>query len=453
MLTSQDIKDTGKIYQYFGANWWDLLMNNKLPLKTGSITVKTKDAHAIIFINLGADTIQMTNQETGDVYNVMPGKRSMVNNTFDKTVTLVSSNPDTKIHLTKIGSIWIILLQIEQVKDGDSLVKNSDVFNDFLLMTGIPDKDQYLNTVGIESMDYFDTNGWKYIKTESGAKSEFVEMILDHWNKVNPSKRSSSPVGIPKVVQWIWVRKDPTKEEYGHLKPVFYKFMNTWIERNPNFQFNIWTDNPEFKLPKQYEGVITVKGPKDIENLLNKLDPTVRSKIKYLYKNHKSPGARSDTLRQVILYYEGGIYADVNDGACLASMEKMMDKFDYIIGLEPVVYVNNAIIASKKKHPIGQAMIAWLASNAKDFVEEWAVDYKDETQDAKDDYIVSTTGPIAMTQAIFGVMKRKKSGLDHSLFLPSAWIYPNYWIAESPGVWLKPVSICSHYDRRDYLKQ
>ena len=129
-----------------------------------------------------------------------------------------------------------------------------------------------------------------------------------------------------------------------------------------------------------------------------------------------------------------------------------MDKFDYIIGLEPVIYVNNAIIASKKKHPIGKAMISWLSHNAHDFVEEWKEDYKDESQDAKDDYIVSTTGPIAMTQAIFGVMKRKNPGLEHSLFLPSAWVYPNYWIAESPSVWLKPVSMFSHYDRRDYLK-
>ena len=91
MLAKQDIKDTGKIYQYFGANWWDLLMNNLLPVSIGNITVKTKDAHAIIFINLGADSVKMTNLDTGDIYNVMPGKRSMVNNTFDKTVTLILS--------------------------------------------------------------------------------------------------------------------------------------------------------------------------------------------------------------------------------------------------------------------------------------------------------------------------------------------------------------------------
>jgi hypothetical protein len=452
LMAKQDIKDDGKIYQYFGANWWDLLMNGKLPISKGSITVKTKDAHAIIFINLGAETVAMTNTDTGDVYNIMPGKRSTVNNTFDKTVTLSSSNKDCEIHLTKIGSIWIILLQIEQVRDGESLVKNSDIFNDFLLMTGVPDKDQYFNTVGIETFDYYTFDKWDYIGEESGGKLDFAEMLLEQWNKVNPGKRSSAPEGIPKVVQWIWLRRDISKKEYGPLKPIFYKFMNTWISRNPDFQFNVWTDNPNFVVPKQFEDVITVKGPDEIEKLLDKLPDNIRKKIKYLYKNHKNPGARSDTLRQVILYYEGGIYSDVNDGACLAPMDKMMDKFDYIIGMEPVMYVNNAIIASKKRHPIGQAMIGWLAKNYKDFVEEWSIDYKDEDQESKDDYIVSTTGPIALTQVIYGVMMRKKPGLDHSLFLPSAWVYPNYWIPESPGVWLKPVSIFSHYDMREFLK-
>lgn len=451
MMTKQDIKDTGKIYQYFGANWWDLLMNDILPVNVGEITVKTKDAHAIIFINLGADSVTMTNTDTGDIYNVMPGKRSTVNNTFDRTIKLVCSKSDSKMHLTRIGTIYIILLQIEQIKDGDAMVKNSDIFKDFLLMTGVPDKDQYFNTIGLEELGALKTEGWKYIGEESGGKLDFVEFLLSQWEKVNPSKRTSAPVEIPKVVQWIWLRKDIHKKEYGPLKPVFYKFMNTWIERNPCFEFNIWTDNPNFKVPKQFVDVITVKGPDEIEKLMDKLPNEVRRKIKYLYKNHENPGARSDTLRQVILYFEGGIYSDINDGACLAPLDKMMTKYDYIIGMEPVMYVNNAIIASKKKHPISQAMIVWLAQNHKDFVEEWTFDYKDAEQEEKDNYIVSSTGPIALTQVILSVMQRKNPRLDHSLFLPSAWIYPNYWIPESPGIWLKPVSILAHFDRRDFL--
>jgi hypothetical protein len=451
LIPKQNLKETGKVYQYFGANWWDLLLSKQLPLHEGEIEVKTKDAHAIIFINLGCDEVKMTNTESGDVYNVKPGKRSTVNNTNDKVVIFRSSKRGNKMHLTKIGSIWIILLQVEQIKEGTCLIEKSDIFSDFLLMTGIPDKDQYMNTTGIENMDFFMVDDWKYVGSDTGMKSDFATNILDQWEVVNPRKRSKPPKGIPNKIHWIWFRKDPKKQEYGELKPVFYKFMDTWIERNPGFQFNLWTDNPNFPLPARYQDVVTIRGPDHVMNLINKLPHKIAKKIRYIYLNHPNVGARSDTIRQCILYFVGGMYADINDGACLAPMEKMFTKFDFIIGLEPVMYVNNAIIGSKKGHIINKYMIAWLAHNSKDFVEEWIEEYTDAEQEEKDDYIVSTTGPIAMTYAIFGVFNEQPDKLKHSLFLPSAWIYPNYWIPESPASWLKPVSITAHYDRRDYL--
>lgn len=452
LIPRQDIKDSGKRFKYFGANWWDLLFNDELPVSKGKISIKTKDVYAVIFINMGKTSVMMTNITTGDVYNIMPGKRSMVNNTFNKEVVMESSDPENIIHLTKIGSIWIVMLNIQQLRSGESQVKYTDVFNDYLLMTGVPDKDQYLNTVGIEMFDYVEVEGWKYKGTESGNKIDFTEMLLDHWKKVNPQKPGSKPVnGIPKVVQWIWLRRDPRKQEFGPLKPLFYKFMNTWVKRNPNFIFNVWTDNPDFKVPKMFEGIITVKGPEEIEKLLNRLDSNVKAKIKFLFKNHLNPGARSDTLRQVILYLEGGWYGDVNDSVCLAPLDKMSENFDYLIGMEPVVYVNNAIVASKKRHVFSQCMISWLAYHAKEFVEEWEDDYVDEEQDAKDDYIVSTTGPIALTQVIFGAMMKHENKLKNTLILPSAWVYPNYWISETSDKWLKPVSIFAHYDQREFL--
>lgn len=148
------------------------------------------------------------------------------------------------------------------------------------------------------------------------------------------------------------------------------------------------------------------------------------------------------------------MYSDVNDGACLAPMGKLFESFDFLIGIEPVMYVNNAIIGSRKKHIIPQGMIVWLSKNAHNFVKEWNRDYThpDVEQEEKDDYIVSTTGPIAMTQVIFGVMKKYEKKLSKSLILPSSWVYPNYWIPDSSATWLKPMSITAHYDRRDYLK-
>jgi hypothetical protein len=122
-----------------------------------------------------------------------------------------------------------------------------------------------------------------------------------------------------------------------------------------------------------------------------------------------------------------------------------------MIGMEPVMYVNNAIIASKKGHVVPKRFLAVLAANAHDYVQEWIEDYAHETeQDAKDDYIVGTTGPIAMSGIIFGVLRDHT--LKHSVIFPSSWVYPNYWIPEPSNVWLKPVSLFGHYDARDYLK-
>lgn len=451
LLPKQKLHDSGKIYKYFGANWWDLLYNNKLKLQKGEVVVKTKDAHDIVFINLGSDTVKMTNEHTGDVYSVRPGKRSSINNTNDKTVKFLSSSPENEIHITRIGNMFLILLHIEQVRSGKSKIKSSDIFNDFLLMTGIPNKDQYISTLGLENFTAFEFDDWKYTgENDNEVKSTWVELLLEQWDECNPRRQGKAKTSIPKKIHWIWLSRYHDGREYGKLQPKFYKFIDTWIERNPNFEFNIWTDNPDHELPKKYEDIITIRGPNEIKKTIAKLPKNIAIKIRYMFKNHPNVGARSDTLRQVILFTEGGLYADVNDGACLAPMEDMCNKFDFMIGMEPVMYVNNAIIGAKKGHVINKRFIAFLASNAKDFIEEWVNDYADEDQESKDDYIVSTTGPIAMSQIIFGVLL--EGLLKHSVIFPSSWIYPNYWIQESSEQWLKPISITGHYDARDYLK-
>ncbi len=438
----------------FGLNWWDLLYSDSLPLLRGSITINSKNVHSIIFINMGGTVVEMTNSVTGDLYKVFPGQRSTVNNTFDKLVTLTSSNKDTTINLTKIGSIILLLLRVDELKStsNDSSFNKTVLFTDFLLMSGVPDKDQYLNTVGLESMDLHRTKGWKFIETDSDRKISFVDSLLEQWAKVNPkSRKTLEPKSrIPKSVHWIWLRRDVKGQEFGPLKQKFYRFMDTWINRNPTFSFNLWTDNPDFVVPNKYVDVIRVRGPSDIKVLMNKFEGTIKTKIKYLYNNHANVGARSDTLRQAILYFEGGFYADVNDAVCLASLDKIAEKFDYIIGVEPVIYVNNAIIASKKRHMFTQAMLVWLAHNAHTFVDEWNDEYANAEQEDRDDYVVSTTGPIALSSVIWGTLRRKT--FSDSLILPASWVYPNYWIPSAPNTWLKPVSMFAHYDQREYLK-
>lgn len=450
LMVKQDIKERGKIFKDFGLNWWDLFVKGDLDLEKGSFTIDSKKGHSFVFINLGKNSVKMSNSVTGDVYNVQPGKRSTINNTFDKKITFVSSSKTNEINVTQLGNMFLILLQVEQIGKGVSSLFKTDVFNDFLLMTGIPDKEQYINTLGIENFSSLKISGWNFLDEDSSIKADWVELLLEQWDVCNPRKKTKAPAGIPFKIHWIWLGVKPDGSKFGDIQPRFFKFMNTWINRNPNFEYNIWTDNPDFYLPPEFEGVITVRGPKEIKKVFDKFPPNVSSKLRYLFSHHPNVGARSDTLRQAVLYKVGGIYSDINDGACLASFKKMCEKFDFIIGMEPVFYVNNAIIASKPGHPICKNFLVFLAHNHKKFPDEWINDYAGAEQDEKDDYIVSTTGPIAMSQIIFGVLQEKL--LPHSLILPSSWIYPNYWINKPSKFWLKPVSITAHYDARDYLK-
>lgn len=452
LLSKNKIRDKGKLFKYFGANWWDLALNGLLPLKNNKVTIKTRNASGVVLVNLGRKCT-MTEVLTEDTYHIESGQKSIVNISDKQNVILVSDDDNNKFFVTLIGNVYLILIHVEEVISGKSHIKNSVILSDFLLMNGICDTNQYIYTAGLENMEFVKVEK-KSIVEETGTKAELAELFVEQWKKVNPRRKGKAKIGIPNKIQFIWVRKDITKKEYGPLKPVFYKYMDTWIERNPGFEINIWTDNPNFIVPKKYENVITIRGPKEIEDLLSKLPESVQKGIKYLYYHHENPGARSDTLRQAILYVEGGVYGDVNDSVCLVNLSKLLKKFDYIIGTEIVMYVNNAVVGARAKHPITRNMLFWLSENAKEFVEEWRNEIKHEEQEDKDNYVVGSTGPIALTSVIYGALLewRESDVLSDTVILPSVFVYPNYWIPKDGSYWLKPVSLFAHYDRRDYLK-
>ncbi len=441
-LVKKKIEDDGKIYKYFGYNWWDMLYNNLLPI-TKKLTISSRKLYSIVLVNTTTSIVNVDNITTGDVYNVIT--TAIVNSINLSSFTLKSNND---MYACNIGNICLVLVGVEELKSGKCKITNTPLFKDFLLMNGISNKEEYLDAVGIENFQSILIEGWKYIDSEFLIKREFTELLLEHWINCNPASRQKTSQTIPLKIHWIWL--SPVLNKTGNeLKTRFYKFIDTWIDRNPNFEFNIWTDNKDLIIPPKYCKVLKVNGPTIIDDLINKLPKEIKKDIKYLYFNHPNVGARSDTLRQVILYLVGGIYADINDASCLSPMENLCNKFDFIIGMEPVMYVNNAIMGAKKHHIINKNMLIWLASQSDIFIDEWE-DIKKQDQTEKDDYIVSTTGPIALTNIIFGIINKKK--LPSTLILPASWIYPNYWVKDSPDKWLKPISLTAHFDARDYLK-
>ena len=434
----------GSVYKNFGKNWWDLLSENKIGIKHKIEIKQNADIHTYVMINMGHKTLEVTDKLSQEVYNIPSGHRSYLNQYKNKYL-LVTNDKNCLIQPVIIGEIVVVLFGIENTKK----ITNTALFNDFFLMCGIPNKHQYISTT--------DLNVWleKYeiehrnLEIEEEERSEWAEFLETHWIECNPSNAIILPKSksIPFKIHWIWISRVPGTE--NPLKKRFTKFIKTWIVRNPNCEYNLWTDSSNPGVPIELKDKIRVRNIKDIQNILNSLPNSIKNGVKYVYKNHPNVGARSDTLRQSILYVEGGCYADVNDMNCLMPIEDLFEKFDYMIGLEPGIYVNNAFMASAPKHIIPKNFLTFISINSREFVKEWKDDSPDMSKDEKDDLIVSQTGPIAMTSVIFGVIDKD---LSNTCIFPCSWIYPNYGVTKSSENWLKPVSLTAHFDARDYLK-
>lgn len=276
---------------------------------------------------------------------------------------------------------------------------------------------------------------------------EWVIGCEDHWQRVNPKKQLKKTKGIPGNVHFIWLSKQPGKP--NPLKNNFKKFIETWVDRNEECDFYIWTDSSDIGLWPDLEEVINIMYKNDIDDLVKKLPSKWRSPLKKLLAKHPNVGVRADTLRQIILYSMGGIYADINDMACIMPMKNFRKKFDFMAGMEPMLYVNNAFIATKPKHIINKNFLIFISENANEFLDEWDPSLSTEE---KDNLVVSETGPIAFSGILYGVFDTDYGKLGNTCIFPCSWIYPNYEITESPESWLKPISMSCHYDARDYLK-
>jgi len=146
---------------------------------------------------------------------------------------------------------------------------------------------------------------------------------------------------IPKKVHFIWI--GPSSFPAGSVKN-----LSSWIDRHPSWEFCFWTDDPERELP--------VPGMR--RRLVSEFD---FGPLSPLIEELTNWGGKSDLMRYMILYKEGGIYAD-HDVECVRPFHDLCSHFDFIAGYEPLHYillapkdpfiVNNGLIAARPNHPI-----------------------------------------------------------------------------------------------------
>lgn len=129
-------------------------------------------------------------------------------------------------------------------------------------------------------------------------------------------------INIPKKIHQIWLG--------GKVPDNYIRIMNTWLEKNPDYEYKLWTDD-------------------DIESLnLENIE---------LYNTNKNLGVKSDILRYEILYRYGGIYIDT-DFECIKNFDDLL-YLDLFSGTGHVVAPEtyNGLIACKPKHGLLRKMI------------------------------------------------------------------------------------------------
>jgi len=126
---------------------------------------------------------------------------------------------------------------------------------------------------------------------------------------------------IPKHIHQIWIG--------GPLPEVFEKYMNSWKQMHPDWEYTLWTDEnvPElFPLHNQY-----------------------------YYDETDGMGVKSDLLKWEIIYRFGGVYVDV-DYECLRSLDELHYLYDFYTAYQPLdaffVQLGAALYAAHPKHPV-----------------------------------------------------------------------------------------------------
>ena len=190
---------------------------------------------------------------------------------------------------------------------------------------------------------------------------------------------------IPKIIH-------QTYKEKNHK---YLRFSEEWQKYNPKWEYIFYNDNDIKSFFNKYEKDIN----KDFNNLFSFLkECSIIEKI--------------DIFRYLIMYYIGGIYCDI-DTNCFKSFDKLCQNKDCILGIESYIThhkkmkldykfnysIGNAILISKKKHPIFKLFITNILEKK----------YTNNIDKIFSEYTVQKTGPGIITKTIQNMIYSKDS--------------------------------------------
>jgi mannosyltransferase OCH1-like enzyme len=185
----------------------------------------------------------------------------------------------------------------------------------------------------------------------------------------------------------------------------------TWPARNPNFRYEVLTDDNSLQYVEWHYGRSGFNRP-DIIKLYRELNITI---------------IKADLLRYLVMYAEGGVYADI-DVECLRPVDRFIperyneQEVDMIIGIEidEPAFADHPILGSKCKSfcqwtfaakprlPVMMRLIENIEEWLHELSHEKGVPISELHLDFNE--VISGTGPSAFTKAVLEQMTAQNHG-------------------------------------------
>ncbi|KAF3042598.1 hypothetical protein E8E11_006322 [Didymella keratinophila] len=187
----------------------------------------------------------------------------------------------------------------------------------------------------------------------------------------------------------------------------------TWPAKNPSYRYEVLTDDNAMAYVEWHYGVHGFNR-QDIIDLYRELDITI---------------IKADLLRYLVMYAEGGVYADI-DVECLRPVERFIPEryneqdIDMIIGVEidEPAFIDHPILGSKCKSfcqwtfaakprlPVMMRLIENIQDWLHDLSHEKGVPISKLELDFNE--VISGTGPSAFTKAVLEQMTAQNHGRE-----------------------------------------
>jgi len=216
-----------------------------------------------------------------------------------------------------------------------------------------------------------------------------------HWSNHQPEK-------FPRRIWQSWKVNPYAFDDRDHM------VAQTWPQKNPSFRYEVLTDYNDLYYVESHFGPAGLNRPD----------------IVHTYRSLTAKIIKADLLRYLIMYVEGGVYADI-DVEALRPVERFIPSrfdekdIDMVIGIEidQPEFKDHAILGpksmsfcqwtfmSKPRVPVMMQLVDHIIEWINDVARQQGVSISEVKLDF--DAVLSGTGPSAFTRAILKYMSQQ----------------------------------------------